>query len=322
MLATSGPVPSGPGWALEVKFDGVRAIGYARPGGLVLYSRNDRDISRSYPEVAALRLEPGLVVDGELVALDGRGRPDFGLLQQRMHVARPAADLIARVAVQYVVFDVLHRADRSLLALPYQDRRGVLAGLGLAERGLVVPGNFTDTPGAVVLAAVAQQGLEGVVAKRLTSAYQPGLRSRAWIKTPIRQTAEAIIAGWAPSTGNAGVLGALLLAAHGPDGQLVYVGDVGTGFTAAARRHLLELLRPLQREDPPFAAEFVRARGWPGHPPSRSVVHWVQPRLVGEVEYRAFNQNRTTAGGTFRHPSWRGLRPDREPDEVRLPPSS
>jgi bifunctional non-homologous end joining protein LigD len=317
MLATSGPVPSGPGWAFEVKYDGVRAIGYAGSGGLVLYSRNDRDISRSYPEVATLPLETGLVVDGELVALGGRGRPDFGLLQHRMHVAKPAADLIARVAVRYVVFDVLRRDDRSLLDLPYQDRREVLAGLGLAERGLVVPGNFTDTPGEVVMAAVAQQGLEGVVAKRLTSAYQPGLRSRAWIKTSIRHAAEVIIAGWAPSTGNASVLGALLLAAHDPDGLLVYVGDVGTGFTDAARRRLLELLRPLHREDPPFAREFVRARGWPGRPPSRSVVHWVQPRLVGEVEYRAF-----THEGNFRHPSWRGLRPDREPDEVRLPTST
>ena len=202
MLATSGPVPSGPGWAFEVKFDGVRAIGYAGTSGLALYSRNDRDISCSYPEVAALPLEPGLVVDGELVALDGRGRPDFGLLQHRMHVAKPAADLIARVAVHYVVFDVLRRDDRSLLALPYRDRRGVLAVLGLAERGLVVPGNFTDTPGEVVMAAVAQQGLEGVVAKRLTSPYQPGLRSRAWVKTPIRHAAEVIIAGWSPSTGN------------------------------------------------------------------------------------------------------------------------
>jgi bifunctional non-homologous end joining protein LigD len=227
MLATSGPLPSGPGWALEVKFDGVRAIGYAGPGGLVLYSRNDRDISRCYPEVAALDLEAGLVVDGELVALDGRGRPDFGLLQQRMHVAKPAADLIFRVAVQYVVFDVLRRDDRSLLAQPYQDRRAVLGGLGLGERGLVVPGNFTETPGAVVMAAVAQQGLEGVVAKRLTSPYQPGVRSRSWIKTPIRHSAEVIIAGWALSSGNAGVLGALLLAAYGPDGELVYVGDVG-----------------------------------------------------------------------------------------------
>jgi bifunctional non-homologous end joining protein LigD len=169
------------------------------------------------------------------------------------------------------------------------------------------------------MAEVAQQGLEGVVAKRLTSPYEPGLRSRVWIKTPIRHAAEVIIAGWAASSGNAGVLGALLLGAYGPDGQLVYVGDVGTGFTGAARRQLLELLRPLHRGDPPFVGEFVRARGWPGRPPGRSVVQWVQPRLVGEVEYRAFTLNRTTAGGTFRHPSWRGLRDDKSATEVAMP---
>ena len=199
MLATPGRVPSGPGWAFEVKFDGVRAIAYTRPDGPVLYSRNDRDISRSYPEVAALALEPGLVLDGELVAWDERGRPDFGLLQQRMHLTEPAAELVARVPVLYVVFDVLRRGGDSLLAMPYGGRRGVLDGLGLPERGLVVPGNFTDIPGAVVLAAVRQHGLEGVVAKRLTSPYQPGQRSGAWIKTPIRHTAEVIIAAGHPA---------------------------------------------------------------------------------------------------------------------------
>ena len=115
MLATAGPVPVGPGWAFEVKFDGVRAIGYAGPSGLTLYSRNDRDISRSYPEIAALELGEGVIVDGELVALDGHGRPDFGLLQHRMHVTTPTAELIERVPVQYVVFDLLHHGDRSLL---------------------------------------------------------------------------------------------------------------------------------------------------------------------------------------------------------------
>ncbi len=180
MLATSGPVPAGPGWAFEVKFDGVRAIGYAGPDGLRLYSRNDRDVSHSYPEVAALRLEPGLVVDGELVALDGRGRPDFGLLQHRMHLSAPSAEVLARVPVQYVVFDVLRREDQFLLEMPYVQRRVVLDGLGLVRPGLAVPANFTDTAGDVVLAAVAQQGLEGVVAKRLSSPYQPGRRSRAW----------------------------------------------------------------------------------------------------------------------------------------------
>ena len=188
--------------------------------------------------------------------------------------------------------------------------------------GCGCPRNFTDVTGDVVMAAVAQQGLEGVVAKRLVSTYQPGRRSPAWIKTPIRHAAEVIIAGWSPSTGNANVLSALLLAAHNPDGELVYVGDVGTGFTDAARRRLLDLLQPLHRDDSPFAEPFERACGWPGRPPARGTVRWVAPRLVGEIEYRSFTLNRTTSGGSFRHPSWRGLRPDRDPDEVRLATSS
>lgn len=260
MLATPGPVPAGPGWAFEIKFDGVRAIGYASPSELRTVSRNDRDISRSYPEVAELRLPAGVVVDGELVALDERGRPDFGLLQQRMHVTAPAPGLLAAVPVQYVVFDLLHDGQDSLLELPYEQRRARLLDLKLDRVGAVVPHNFTDTPGALVMTAARQQGLEGVVAKRVTSVYQPGRRSRAWVKTPIRHTAEVIIAGWSPSTGNQKVLGSLLLAGHNDTGDLVYLGDVGTGFTDAARRHLLQLLRPLRRPDSPFPAEFARAR--------------------------------------------------------------
>jgi bifunctional non-homologous end joining protein LigD len=138
------------------------------------------------------------------------------------------------------------------------------------------------------------------------------------IKTPIRHTAQVIIAGWSPSSTDAHVLAALLLAARDADGELVYVGDVGTGFTDAARRHLADLLQPLRRDVSPFA----RARGRPGRPPARGAVVWVAPRLVGEIEYRSFTRNQMTSGGSFRHPSWRGLRPDRNPDEVRLPASS
>ena len=133
-------------------------------------------------------LGKGVVVDGELVALDEHGRPDFGLLQHRMHITTPTAELIERIPVQYVVFDLLHRKDRSLLELPYGRRRELLEQLDLEQPGLRVPANFTDVPGDVVLAAIAQQGLEGVVAKRLVSPYQPGRRSRAWIKTPIRHS--------------------------------------------------------------------------------------------------------------------------------------
>lgn len=318
MLPTAGPVPTSPGWAFEVKFDGVRAIGYATSTGIRLYSRNDRDISRSYPEIAALAVGDGLVLDGELVAVDGHGRPNFGLLQQRMHVVRPSSELVAAVPVRFVVFDLLAGVGRSLLELPYVERRTLLEQLGLEREEVQVPAAFLDTPGELVLAAATEQRLEGVVAKRLTSVYVPGRRSRAWVKTAIRHTAEVIIAGWAASSSNPHVLGALLLAAHDPAGRLAYAGDVGTGFTDTARQRLLERLRVLHRDRSPFGAQtgFVRARGWPGRPPSRGAVHWVEPVLVGEVEYRTFTQD-----GSFRHPSWRGLRPDRGPTEVYLPTS-
>ena len=151
-----------------------------------------------------------------------------------------------------------------------------------------------------------------MVAKRLSSTYQPGRRSRAWIKTPIRHTAEVIIAGWYPATGAQHVLGSLLLVAHDGDGELVHVGDVGTGFTDAARRALLEELGPLARADPPFRGSLVQ--GWRGRNPQRGRVNWVEPRLVGEIDYRAFGRD-----GAFRHPSWRGLRPDRDSHEVQRP---
>ncbi len=319
MLPTAGPVPTGAGWAFEIKFDGVRATSRAGTGRLRLFSRNAHDITASYPDIGtavAAHLEEGLVLDGELVALDEHGRPDFGLLQHRMGVTRPTAALLERVPVQYVVFDVLGRGDVSLIGLPYTERRAILADLGLERSGLRVPANFTDTAGALVLAAADQQGLEGVVAKRMTSTYQPGRRSRAWIKTAIRHTAEVVIAGWYPATGAKHVLGSLLLAAHGEDGRLVHVGDVGTGFTDATRRALLAELAPLARSDPPFAGPLSLVSGWRGRSPRRGGIQWVEPRLVGEIEYRAFGRD-----GAFRHPSWRGLRPDREPSEVQRPAS-
>ena len=174
MLATPGPVPAGAGWAFEIKFDGVRAIGYAGPSGLRTVSRNDRDISRSYPEVAELRLPAGLVVDGELVALDEHGRPDFA----------PAAATHARDRADAWPGRLGAGAVRGVRPAP--QRTGLVArpALRAAPRpparprpgriGVVVPQNFTDTPGALVMTAAREQGLEGVVAKRLTSAYQPG----------------------------------------------------------------------------------------------------------------------------------------------------
>jgi bifunctional non-homologous end joining protein LigD len=323
MLATLGEVPAGPGWAFEVKFDGVRAIGYRGGGGLVLFSRNDRDVTSTYPEVAGVPLGGaaggGLVVDGELVALDERGRPDFELLQERMHLQAPSARVVAAVPVRYVVFDLLEQGGRSLLEVPYRVRRERLVELGLdAHPGVVVPAAFTGIAGEVVLAAMAEQGLEGVVAKRVDSLYLPGRRSRSWVKTAVRRTHEVIVAGWFPGSGSRREsLGSLALGAHDDDGALVYVGDVGTGFTDAARARLLERLRPLERATSPFDVERGAARAWPVRKAGRGRARWVEPRLVGEIEYRVFTRDHS-----FRHPSWRGLRPDRSPDEVRLPSPS
>ncbi|WP_222928346.1 non-homologous end-joining DNA ligase [Cellulomonas telluris] len=310
MLAVPGELPTGDdsGWAYEMKWDGVRAVAYVQGGGVRLLSRNDRDVTRSYPEVLGLGEALGstaAVLDGELVTFDTRGAPDFGRLQQRMHVADPAtARRLARtVPVVYLVFDVLHVDDASTLSLPYDARREVLAGLGLAGPSWQVPPSF-DGPGADVLAASRENGLEGVLAKRRTATYRPGARSPDWRKVKHVHTQEVVLVGWRPGQGRrAGTVGSLVLGVHDRGGVLRPAGGVGTGFTGRALDHLGALLRPLERRTQPVEGRFP--------PADVRDVHWVEPRLVGEVVHAGW-----TSDGRLRHPSWRGLRPDKHPDAV------
>jgi bifunctional non-homologous end joining protein LigD len=311
MLAVAGVLPVDSGWAYEFKWDGVRAVGYvSRSGRVRLLSRNDRDITGSYPEIEGL---PSLlaghaaVLDGELVTLDARGAPSFAALQRRMHVISPSPSLIASAPVQYVVFDLLH-LDRPLIDRPWSERRGALDQLELNDSHLVVPAVFDHDPDAVMEAA-KRRGLEGVVSKRTDSVYRAGRRSPHWRKTALIQTTEVVIAGYKPGAGRrAGTIGSLLLAMHEPDRGLCYVGGVGTGFTAPMLDELGRRLRPLERDTPPFSSPVpaADARG----------ARWVEPVLVGEVVYRTITPDRR-----LRHSSWRGLRPDREPGEVTLPGS-
>ncbi|MEU4446433.1 non-homologous end-joining DNA ligase [Actinosynnema sp. NPDC050801] len=310
MLASSGQLPTGSGWAFEFKWDGVRAVTYVRGGRVRAMTRNDLEVSATYPEVRALSALLGdreAVLDGEIVALGTRRQPDFGLLQSRMHVARPGDDLLARVPVVYYAFDLVHLDGRSLLGVPYSERRAELAALGLGDLAEVrVPPSFTDVDGRDVLAVAADYGLEGVVAKRVTSRYEPGRRSAGWVKAPLVRTQEVLIGGWRPGDGRrAGTIGSLLLGVPS-DAGLRYVGKVGTGFTHSTLLDLQERLRPLARTASPFVgpvpAEHARR------------AHWVRPELVGEVEYRTW-----TTDGRLRHSSWRGLRPDKDPDDVRAP---
>ncbi len=309
MLATPGELPSAADesrWAFEMKWDGVRAVVYVDRGSVRVLTRNDRDVTATYPELRGLGDALGatrVVLDGEIVAFDADGRPSFGELQQRMHVQRPGESLRARVPVTYLVFDVLHAAGRSLVGLTYDERRAVLAELPLSGVRWAAPPAF-EGDGAAALAVSQDQGLEGVIAKRRDSRYETGRRSRAWVKVKHVQVQEVVIGGWRPGEGRrAGGIGSLLLGVHDEDDRLVYAGHVGTGFTARMLEDLATQLRPLARKTPPFADELPRAHA--------RDAHWVTPRLVGEVAFTEW-----TREGRLRHPSWRGLRPDKDADDV------
>jgi bifunctional non-homologous end joining protein LigD len=306
MLATLGTLPAGDGWASEFKWDGVRTVVYADGGRLTAMSRNDLDVTSQYPELADLLARLGrrrVVVDGEIVALDESGVPEFARLQNRMHVAAPSDRLLQQIPVSFYVFDVLVMAGKPVIARPYAERRSLLDELELSGGRIRVPPAFTDTEPADVYATAIEQGLEGVVCKRLESAYQPGRRSPSWIKVPAMRTQEVVIVGWQPGGGRGeGLIGSLLLAVPDRSGKLAYAGKVGTGFTASSLRQLAEDLAPLATDEPPIAdVPRTEAR----------IAHWVAPRLVGEVVFRTW-----TPTHRLRHTSWRGIRPDRTPESI------
>ncbi len=245
-----------------------------------------------------------MLLDGKIVALDSCGRPSFTQLQRRMNVQRPTSFMLRRSPVTYYVFDVLSLDDRPTVTLPYQRRRELLEELELADGLLVRPPCFLDTDGKTVLDTAAEHGLHGVIAKKIDSTYQSG-RSRSWVQTTLRQTQEVIIGGWVAERGRAASIGALLVGVPTESG-LRYVGQVGTGFTDATRRELLERLVGLTVPESPFAGEV------PTEADRR--VHWVAPRLFGEVSYRQW-----TAHGRLGHPNWCGLRPAKHVAAVQAP---
>ncbi|MGI5507399.1 non-homologous end-joining DNA ligase [Lentzea sp. CA-135723] len=310
MLATPGVPPQDDGWAVEFKWDGYRGVAHCEGHGVRVFSRNDLDFMHRFPELNVL---PELlhhrtaVLDGEIVALDEHGRPNFELLQQRDRIGASVRELRPRIA--YFVFDLLYLDGRSLLTTPYDARRALLVELELpGNHAVQVPPSFMDTDPADVLHVASQYGFEGIVSKQVKSRYEPGRRTPSWVKTPFRYTQEVIIGGWRAGQGNrAGTIGSLLLGAHDDQDRLVYVGHVGTGFS---RNVLVDLQRRLERTSrstSPFDIEVPREHA--------RDARWVEPVLVGEVEYR-----QRTADGRLRHPSWRGLRPDRGPSSVYLHP--
>jgi bifunctional non-homologous end joining protein LigD len=300
-------------WGVEMKWDGVRALAFCENGETTLQSRTGKDITATYPELAGLAHATGhrqALLDGEIVAFGADGRPDFEGLQPRMHVssARQAERLAASTPVTFLAFDVLQLDGRPLLALPYSERRDILETITPNGSGFLSPPSFPGPDLGAVLAASAQQGLEGVVAKRLDSKYEPGVRAVGWLKVKNQRRQEVVVAGWKPGKGNReGLIGSLLVGVY-DDGDLIYCGHVGTGFTDKTLRMLTAKLRPLRRADNPFDSpvppEAVSQK-------SERPTVWAEPRLVVEVSFE-----RWTRAGRMRAPSYRGLRDDKEPTDV------
>jgi bifunctional non-homologous end joining protein LigD len=293
-------------WAFEIKWDGVRAIARSEPGSLRLFSRNGNDITAAYPELQGLNGALGAhtaVLDGEIVALDAKGRPSFQALQTRMHQRTVSVvELLSETApVTYMVFDLLWLDGLSLTELPYSERRAALDALELnAARWRVSEFHVGDGEG--LLAATREQGLEGLVAKRLDSRYLPGKRS-GWAKIKNSMRQELVVGGWTSGKGaRSNRIGALLVGVRDDEiGGLRYSGRVGTGFDAEELERLAELLAPLARTTTPFSGS--------SQPPKGS--HFVEPELVCEVEFSEW-----TEAGTLRQPSYKGLRNDKPSVDV------
>ncbi|MEU4345224.1 ATP-dependent DNA ligase [Nocardia sp. NPDC023852] len=309
MLATAGPVPADDDlrYAYEFKYDGIRCLARVSSDTCHLITRNGNTITHSFPEIAQALIELAagrvLILDSEIVTPDRGGVPRFGLMSRRLGVMRPSATLLRSVPAQMYAFDLLGVDGHDLRDLPYLDRREHLAGLGLPHGPIRISPYYLDVPVSRMLEVAAEHDLEGVVAKRVDGSYRSG-RSTAWLKLPLRRTTEVVIVGWLPTRANP-LFGSLLIAAHDTDNRLILLGGVGTGFTNTARRALHRELIGLSTPAPPVAGSVPASLA--------GAARWVSPRLVGEVTYR----ERTAS--SLRHPSWRGLRPDREIYEVKLP---
>jgi bifunctional non-homologous end joining protein LigD len=315
MMAASGDLPDDTArWGLELKWDGVRVITYVSADGVRASGRRTTELAGRYPELSGLSdLLPhhDVILDGEVVAFDD-GRPSFERLQRRMHVPRPDPRLIREVPVRYVVFDLLYLDGSLLHDMPYIDRRTLLADLDLAGTGPVEVPPFLNGGDAAQVAELMEftkeQRLEGLMAKRLDSAYRPGRRVDFWRKVKNFLTREVVVCGWKPGRGRReGGVGSLLLGEYDGKGRLCFVGHVGTGFSDRTLDELYAALWPLRRPTSPYdetvPREFARD------------AQWVEPHLVGEVAYSV-----RTRDGRLRFPSWRGLRDDKDPLEVTREP--
>ncbi|HWB23101.1 MAG TPA: non-homologous end-joining DNA ligase [Gaiellaceae bacterium] len=303
MLATLDErVPTGANWLFEVKFDGYRALAYVRNGTCRLVSRNEKELGDRFPgiaeEIVKATKSPNAVLDGEICRLDPAGRSSFSELQQ------------GTGPLVFYAFDLLELDNEPLVDLPLTERKSRLKQL-LDGRNRTIRFSDDFDDGEALLVAAREQDLEGIIAKRATSRYASGKRTRDWLKIKLHNEDEFVVAGYTRGEGRRGqTFGALVLAVN-EGKELRYVGNVGTGFNDAEIDKLLALLKPLHRDSSPFKAAPKMARV------RKADVQWVNPQVVVQVRYGEW-----THDGRLRHPAYLGLRDDRPARAVTSPAPS
>jgi bifunctional non-homologous end joining protein LigD len=292
---------SDPAWLYERKFDGERCLAYRAGGQLRLMTRNGKQVNSTYPELAAALAAQDcadFIVDGEVVAFEG-AETSFSKLQQRLGVRQPGEDLLAAVPVYFYLFDVMWADGRDTRPLALRERKQVLRRL-LKFSGPIRYATHRIHDGEAYYARACASGWEGLVVKRAHAPYRPG-RSRDWLKFKCQAGQEFVVGGYTDPKGSRTGFGALLLGYYDGDGRLAYAGKVGTGFDDAALASIYRTLTALHRPEPPFDRGTVPRTG----------VHWVEPRLVGQVVFSEW-----TTAGQLRHPRFEGLRRDKDPASV------
>ncbi|MGZ5420116.1 MAG: non-homologous end-joining DNA ligase [Solirubrobacterales bacterium] len=308
MLAKVAALPEGEEWAYEIKWDGVRALVFAEPGLWCMQSRRHEDVTARYPELEGIAEQLGdraAVLDGEVVAFDERGRPSFQAIQQRMGLtsAGVVEQRMAQTPVTFIAFDLLHLDGRSTRELSYDRRRELLERIGLDGPHWQTPRN-NPGPGAQLLDAARERGLEGVVAKRRDSPYRTGKRTGEWIKARVWRRQEFVIGGWIPGEGSRAERVGSLLVGFYEDGKLAFAGAVGSGLKEEDIDFLTKELKKRRREQSPFDVGAPRG-------PKAKLALYCEPELVCEVSWTEW-----TRAGTLRQPAFKAMRDDKDPREV------